>query len=62
MSLQIPAFESARALVTGDVMLDRNGYGRVSRVTDIVERPGGAGNVLEQRLFPANVQCLSKHR
>ncbi len=56
MSLAIPAFESARVLVAGDVMLDRYWSGPVSRIspeapvpvvriTEIEERPGGAGNV-----------------
>jgi D-beta-D-heptose 7-phosphate kinase/D-beta-D-heptose 1-phosphate adenosyltransferase len=56
MSLAIPAFESARVLVAGDVMLDRYWSGPVSRIspeapvpvvriTETEERPGGAGNI-----------------
>ena len=52
----IPAFEGARVLVAGDVMLDRYWYGATSRISpeapvpvvhveDIEERPGGAANV-----------------
>ncbi len=56
MSLQIPAFERARVLVVGDVMLDRYWSGQTSRISpeapvQVVhvknneERPGGAANV-----------------
>lgn len=56
MSLQIPAFERARVLVVGDVMLDRYWSGQTSRISpeapvpvvhvnDNEERPGGAANV-----------------
>lgn len=56
MDTQIPNFTKARVLVIGDIMLDRYWYGdakRISpeapvpvmRVTNIEERPGGAGNV-----------------
>ena len=55
-SLQIPPFGQARVLVAGDVMLDRYWHGpagRISpeapvpvvRVTELEDRPGGAGNV-----------------
>lgn len=54
--LQIPAFESARVLVVGDVMLDRYWYGDTGRISpeapvpvvrigDEEQRLGGAGNV-----------------
>ena len=53
---QIPAFQKARVLVAGDIMLDRYWHGptgRVSpeapvpvvRVTECEDRPGGAANV-----------------
>lgn len=56
MNLEIPAFDQARILVVGDLMLDRYWSGSTSRVSpeapvpvvhvnDIEERPGGAGNV-----------------
>lgn len=56
MSLQIPAFEQARVLVVGDVMLDRYWSGQTSRISPEApvpvvhvntseERPGGAANV-----------------
>jgi len=56
MKEQLPAFESARVLVAGDVMLDRYWHGVTSRVSpeapvpvvnvnEIEERAGGAGNV-----------------
>ena len=56
MSLQIPAFERARILVVGDVMLDRYWSGQTSRISPEApvpvvhvkaseERPGGAANV-----------------
>ncbi|MFN3785393.1 MAG: bifunctional D-glycero-beta-D-manno-heptose-7-phosphate kinase/D-glycero-beta-D-manno-heptose 1-phosphate adenylyltransferase HldE, partial [Thiothrix sp.] len=56
MSLQIPAFERARVLVVGDVMLDRYWSGQTSRISPEApvpvvhvntneERPGGAANV-----------------
>jgi len=56
MKLTIPAFEQARVLVIGDVMLDRYWHGSTGRispeapvpvvyVSDIEERPGVAGNV-----------------
>lgn len=58
MKVQIPAFESARVLVVGDVMLDRYWYGTASRISpeapvpvvrveQVEERPGGAGNVAQ---------------
>ncbi len=56
MNIQIPAFESAKILVIGDVMLDRYWHGDTSRISpeapvpvvhvnQIEEYPGGAGNV-----------------
>ncbi|HNL32908.1 MAG TPA: PfkB family carbohydrate kinase, partial [Pseudomonadales bacterium] len=56
MRASLPPFEHVRALVVGDLMLDRYWHGdtqRVSpeapvpvvRVTRIEERAGGAGNV-----------------
>lgn len=53
---RLPAFESARILIVGDVMLDRYWHGDTSRISpeapvpvvhvrEIEERPGGAGNV-----------------
>ncbi|HHJ12254.1 MAG TPA: bifunctional heptose 7-phosphate kinase/heptose 1-phosphate adenyltransferase, partial [Chromatiales bacterium] len=56
MKLQIPAFDNARVLIAGDVMLDRYWHGDTSRISpeapvpvvrvdEIEERPGGAGNV-----------------
>ena len=53
---QLPDFSSARILVAGDVLLDRYWSGDTSRispeapvpvvrVTEVEERPGGAGNV-----------------
>lgn len=58
MSLQIPAFERARVLVVGDVMLDRYWSGQTSRISPEApvpvvhvdananeERAGGAANV-----------------
>jgi D-beta-D-heptose 7-phosphate kinase/D-beta-D-heptose 1-phosphate adenosyltransferase len=56
MSIQIPDFKGLKALVVGDVMLDRYWHGdtaRISpeapvpivRVDNREERPGGAGNV-----------------
>lgn len=58
MSLQIPAFDQARVLVVGDVMLDRYWSGQTSRISPEApvpvvhvntnardERPGGAANV-----------------
>lgn len=56
MQLQFPAFNKARVLVIGDVMLDRYWSGVTSRISpeapvpvvhvqEMEERPGGAGNV-----------------
>jgi len=56
MHIEIPSFENARVLVVGDLMLDRYWHGPASRISpeapvpvvhisDIEERPGGAGNV-----------------
>jgi len=55
-TFRLPAFESAKLLVYGDVMLDRYWYGNTSRISpeapvpvvlvdDMEARPGGAGNV-----------------
>ena len=56
MKLEMPAFQDARLLVIGDVMLDRYWHGAASRVSpeapvpvvrvgNTEDRPGGAGNV-----------------
>jgi D-beta-D-heptose 7-phosphate kinase/D-beta-D-heptose 1-phosphate adenosyltransferase len=56
MHIEIPSFARARVLVVGDLMLDRYWHGPASRispeapvpvvhVSEIEERPGGAGNV-----------------
>ncbi len=56
MKTALPAFENARVLVVGDLMLDRYWHGETSRISpeapvpvvlvgDGEERPGGAGNV-----------------
>ena len=56
MKIQVPAFNSIRVLVVGDVMLDRYWSGMTSRISPeapvpivhvqtMEERPGGAGNV-----------------
>lgn len=56
MQLTMPQFDRAQVLVVGDVMLDRYWYGGTSRVSpeapvpvvkvsQIEDRPGGAGNV-----------------
>jgi D-beta-D-heptose 7-phosphate kinase/D-beta-D-heptose 1-phosphate adenosyltransferase len=56
MKIQIPAFEQARVLVAGDVMLDRYWHGATSRISpeapvpvvhvgQAEERAGGAANV-----------------
>ncbi|MCE9677674.1 bifunctional D-glycero-beta-D-manno-heptose-7-phosphate kinase/D-glycero-beta-D-manno-heptose 1-phosphate adenylyltransferase HldE [Shewanella sp. AS1] len=56
MKISLPAFEKAKVLVVGDVMLDRywtGGTGRISpeapvpvvRVEQVEDRPGGAANV-----------------
>ncbi|WP_341501881.1 bifunctional D-glycero-beta-D-manno-heptose-7-phosphate kinase/D-glycero-beta-D-manno-heptose 1-phosphate adenylyltransferase HldE [Gallaecimonas sp. GXIMD4217] len=56
MKLNLPAFENARVLVLGDVMLDRYWHGPTKRISpeapvpvvkveQIEERPGGAANV-----------------
>lgn len=55
-AFRLPAFESAKLLVYGDVMLDRYWYGNTSRISpeapvpvvlvdDTEARPGGAANV-----------------
>ena len=56
MKLNMPRFDKARVLVLGDIMLDRYWEGSTSRISpeapvpvvkveEIVDRPGGAGNV-----------------
>lgn len=56
MNLELPAFDSTRILVAGDVMLDRYWTGPTSRISpeapvpvvrveEVEERPGGAANV-----------------
>ena len=56
MTIEIPSFSDTRILVVGDLMLDRywqGGTSRISpeapvpvvRVDEVVDRPGGAGNV-----------------
>ena len=56
MKITLPAFENAKVLVVGDLMLDRYWHGGSSRISpeapvqvvnvgQIEERPGGAGNV-----------------
>lgn len=56
MRIRFPAFERARVLVVGDVMLDRYWHGPTSRISpeapvpvvkveQVEERPGGAANV-----------------
>ncbi len=56
MKIPIPAFDTARVLVVGDVMLDRYWHGVTARISPEApvpvvrvdqgeERPGGAGNV-----------------
>ena len=56
MKIELPDFNTASVLVVGDIMLDRYWHGGTSRispeapvpvvkVSDIEERPGGAGNV-----------------
>jgi len=66
MRLEIPAFDAARVLVVGDLMLDRywqGSTGRISpeapvpvvRVLSEEDRPGGAGNVA------LNIAALGAH-
>ena len=66
MKLQLPAFDNARVLIAGDVMLDRYWYGDTSRISpeapvpvvhveENEERPGGAGNVA------LNIAALGGH-
>jgi len=56
MRILIPAFENARVLIAGDLMLDRYWHGSAARISpeapvpvvlveNTEERPGGAGNV-----------------
>jgi D-beta-D-heptose 7-phosphate kinase/D-beta-D-heptose 1-phosphate adenosyltransferase len=56
MKVEIPAFETVRVIVIGDVMLDRYWHGGTQRISPeapvpvvnvhgIEERAGGAGNV-----------------
>ena len=70
MKLSIPAFEKARILVIGDVMLDRYWYGETGRISPEApvpvvhvrgndERPGGAGNVaLNIAALQAQTCCM----
>ena len=66
MKIQIPAFERARVLVAGDVMLDRYWHGATSRISPEApvpvvhvgqseERAGGAANVA------LNIAALGAH-
>ena len=66
MKVDIPAFEKARVLVVGDIMLDRYWYGPTQRISPeapvpIVkihqdeDRPGGAANVA------LNIASLNGH-
>lgn len=66
MKLEIPAYDTARVLVVGDVMLDRYWHGDTSRISPeapvpvvrvgaVEERPGGAGNV------GLNIAALGAH-
>jgi D-beta-D-heptose 7-phosphate kinase/D-beta-D-heptose 1-phosphate adenosyltransferase len=66
MKIQIPAFERARVLVVGDVMLDRYWHGATSRISPEApvpvvhvrqseERAGGAANVA------LNIAALGAH-
>lgn len=71
MKIQVPPFQSIRALVVGDVMLDRYWSGTTSRISpeapvpivhvqELEERPGGAGNVaLNIAALGAQVDLLS---
>lgn len=71
MKIQVPPFNSIRALVVGDVMLDRYWSGMTSRISPeapvpivhvqtMEERPGGAGNVaLNIAALGAQVDLLS---
>lgn len=71
MKIQVPSFQSIRALVVGDVMLDRYWSGDTSRISpeapvpivhiqNLEERPGGAGNVaLNIAALGAQVDLLS---
>lgn len=71
MKIQVPLFNSIRALVVGDVMLDRYWSGTTTRISPeapvpivhvqtMEERPGGAGNVaLNMAALGAQVDLLS---
>jgi D-beta-D-heptose 7-phosphate kinase/D-beta-D-heptose 1-phosphate adenosyltransferase len=71
MKIQVPPFRSIRALVVGDVMLDRYWSGATSRISPeapvpivhvqaLEERPGGAGNVaLNIAALGAQVDLIS---
>ncbi|OGS92357.1 MAG: hypothetical protein A2Z95_10135 [Gallionellales bacterium GWA2_60_18] len=63
----LPAFENAKVLVVGDVMLDRYWFGDVSRISPeapvpvlkverVEERPGGAANVA-RNIGALGAQC-----
>ena len=70
MRLEIPAFETARVLVLGDLMLDRYWQGSTARISPEApvpvvrvlgeeDRPGGAGNVaLNIAALGAGVQVM----
>lgn len=64
---QLPAFDGARVLVVGDVMLDRYWFGDVERISPeapvavlkvgrVEERPGGAANVA-RNVAALGAQC-----
>ena len=64
---QLPAFDEARVLVVGDVMLDRYWFGDVERISPeapvavlkvgrVEERPGGAANVA-RNVAALGAQC-----
>lgn len=71
MKIQVPSFSSIRALVVGDMMLDRYWSGTTSRISpeapvpivhvqSTEERPGGAGNVaLNIAALGAQVDLIS---
>jgi D-beta-D-heptose 7-phosphate kinase/D-beta-D-heptose 1-phosphate adenosyltransferase len=71
MKIQVPEFNAVRALVVGDVMLDRYWSGVTSRISPeapvpivhiqtMEERPGGTGNVaLNIAALGAQVELLS---
>ncbi len=70
MNTELPAFEHAKVLIIGDLMIDRYWYGKTGRISpeapvpvvgvnNIEDRPGGAGNVaLNIAQFGATVTLL----